>query len=286
MLDVLHHFEKLQKACQKSMATVCDIMVAKQATVDALALMESGPFPGGEEAKLLKTTATDCTEADADSTNHPCKNRRANHSLVTVKRSSNSVRFEIIQSAKEFLSQRLSDDQNVIVKSMKKFLAARTAKDMIECTSETVAGLFGEEYVMPFSEDVLGHFASENLPIPSTLQDGSAKLFHFLKISVPGSTFSKLVQSYLSWTPHSIAPERAVSCHTLLKSAKQSTVKRETINSRMHIALNGTGTAHFDPRPAVARFLMKKERRYSIPDKELYQHHFFVRKFFVKENTL
>jgi hypothetical protein len=50
-------------------------------------------------------------------------------------------------------------------------------------------------------------------------------------------------------------PERAVSVHTTLKTAKQSSYSREAINSRMYIALNGEGTALFNPRPAVAKFL-------------------------------
>jgi len=45
----------------------------------------------------------------------------------------------------------------------------------------------------------------------------------------------------------------------------------------MYISLNSGGTAHFDPRPAVAKFLMKKERRVSAPDKELYQSRDFVK---------
>ena len=62
-----------------------------------------------------------------------------------------------------------------------------------------------------------------------------------LKISQPGTDFSKLVQAYLSLTPHSIGPEWAVSCHTIIKGPKQSSYSREAINSRMYIALNSGG---------------------------------------------
>jgi len=44
--------------------------------------------------------------------------------------------------------------------------------------------------------------------------------------------------------------------------------------------------AHFDPRPAVAKFFMKKERRVSAPDKELYQSRDFVKKFFSTDSTV
>ena len=41
-----------------------------------------------------------------------------------------------------------------------------------------------------------------------------------------------------------------------------------TLNARMEIALNGKGTAHFDPRPSVAEFLQCKQRRNREPDRE------------------
>lgn len=43
---------------------------------------------------------------------------------------------------------------------------------------------------------------------------------------------------------------------------------RETANLRMNVGLNSRGTAHFDPRPAVASFLQAKEpfRRTKLPD--------------------
>ena len=97
---------------------------------------------------------------------------------------------------------------------------------------------------------------------------------------VPGTVFSKLVQTFITLTPHSIAPEHAVSCHTILKGPKQSCYSREAINSRMYI--DSIGTAHFGPIPAVAKFLQKRERRYSQPDKNVYKNRDFARKFFAK----
>ncbi|KAL4135818.1 hypothetical protein QTP88_007405 [Uroleucon formosanum] len=48
----------------------------------------------------------------------------------------------------------------------------------------------------------------------------------------------------------------------------------------MYIALNGIGTALFDPRPAVAKFLESKERRRKLPDPDLYKNQEFIQKFF------
>ena len=42
----------------------------------------------------------------------------------------------------------------------------------------------------------------------------------------------------------------------------------------MSISMNSTGTAHFDPRPAVVKFLEKKDRRNKFPA-ELYKEKVF-----------
>jgi len=55
---------------------------------------------------------------------------------------------------------------------------------------------------------------------------------------------------------------------------------QETMNSRLFISLNGIGTAGYDPRPAVALFLRKKERRYREPHTDVYKNREFVAKFF------
>lgn len=111
-------------------------------------------------------------------------------------------------------------------------------------------------------------YAAEKLPPSSDMISLTAKLYHYFKVSQLHSVFNKLVQSYVCLTPHSAGPERAVSIHTNLKSNKQSGLSQEAWNSRMFIALNGIGTAFYDPRPAVARFLKSKERRGKLPDKK------------------
>ena len=47
----------------------------------------------------------------------------------------------------------------------------------------------------------------------------------------------------------------------------------------MSISTNSTGTAHFDPRTAVVKFLEKKDRRNKFPA-ELYKNRQFVKKSF------
>lgn len=90
------------------------------------------------------------------------------------------------------------------------------------------------------------------------------------------------MQSCVSLTPHSAGPETAMSIYTTLKSSKQSGLSREALNSRIFIALNAIGTAFYDPRTVVARFLENKERKGTLPEKEARETHEFVNFFFAK----
>lgn len=91
-------------------------------------------------------------------------------------------------------------------------------------------------------------YAAEKLPPPQEMNNSTAKIYHYLKVS---SIFSQMVLSFISLTSYSAGPERAdhVSVHTTIK---QSSYSREAINSRMYIALYGIGTALFHPRLAAA----------------------------------
>lgn len=285
MLDILRQIERLQKESQRSMVTLPDIETTKEIIVTSLSLMESQPYPGGYEEQLLEKNAVKNGNDDKPDVEF-CKRRTVN-SLVSIstRRCWSAVRKEIVLSCKEFLTVRLADDQHNILNTMNKFLSARTAPDMINAVRSEVKDMFGDDAVSPFTDDVICLFCSEKLPAPLEMDDASAKLYHYFKVSKTHSVFSKLVQTYICVTPHSAGPERAVSVHTTLKTNKQSSYSRKALNSRMYIALNGVGTALFDPRPAVAKFLEVKERRRKLPDEEIYQNQEFTKKFFQKTLT-
>jgi hypothetical protein len=52
------------------------------------------------------------------------------------------------------------------------------------------------------------------------------------------------------------------------------------------VCLNGCGTAHYDPRPAVSTFLNRRERRYQNPDISTYSGRDFAKKFFRADGLL
>ena len=94
----------------------------------------------------------------------------------------------------------------------------------------------------------------------------------------------KFLAAFLTLTLHSMATERAVSHYNNIKTPGRASLKPETINSIMQASLNGKVTSVFDPRPAVYKFLKRKDRRNRVPNEELYQNRDFIKTFFLPEN--
>ena len=99
------------------------------------------------------------------------------------------------------------------------------------------------------------------------------------------SGLNVIVTMVLSAVPHSMTVERTVSYYNIIRSDKRLSLSLQSTNDHLMIALNGLGTAFFDPRPAVAIFLQKKTRRYREPELELYCERAFIKKFFRDKNT-
>lgn len=177
MIDVLR-VRKLQKNFQKSMATILDIEVSKKIAVSSLNMMEQQPLPEGEKERLTRRQIGEEEEVDDEN----CEKRKAFNSLVMTQRCRESVRNEIILSTKEFLTERVSDEQEKRIKNLKKFLHSKSGKEKIDCSRDIVESLFGGSTVEEFHNDVIGDFAASELP-PSDLLEESGNFFsHFLKI--------------------------------------------------------------------------------------------------------
>lgn len=60
-----------------------------------------------------------------------------------------------------------------------------------------VESLFGDHLISSFSGDVINLYTTEKLNPPLEMDSSIAKLNHYLKVSTPGSVFSKIVQTYM-----------------------------------------------------------------------------------------
>ena len=125
-----------------------------------------------------------------------------------------------------------------------------------------------------------------NQPIPSiadrfhTISKHVCQLYSKAYVQLP-----LLVNLVLCANPHSMGVERAISHYNLIRSDRRLSMSIQSTNDRLMIALNGPGTAYFDPRASVSRFLMKKERRLGIPMCSTYTSRPFVQKFFRNSAT-
>lgn len=84
----------------------------------------------------------------------------------------------------------------------------------------------------------------------------------------------------MALAPHSMQVERIISSYNLIDDNMRASLLSDTIDERLIIALNGDGTAGFDPRQAIGRFLGRKQRRYKEPTSCIFKEREFIRKFF------
>lgn len=318
ILDLLRAFCNLQQQAQRSLITIADLIFERDRTIQCLTLMEQGPYPGGNLEKLdtfllfrrhglieyytrvyivnisvcslIIILAGEEERAPAiheDAGQGGRSQRCTPHSTVTRRgRSFDAVRQEIVTSAKNFLMEKLDVEQEKNVKAMIDFANSESIAEMINAGRDVVERLFGTESVSSFSDDVIGLFSSQGARTLRPTDNVGAKLYDLLRRSQPSSVLNKLIQAFIITSPHSMMTERTISCHTELKTDKRSSLSRDTVNDRLHIALNSKGTAYFDPRPSVAKFLSSKERHLKLPDSELYRQSEFAKTFFCEANNL
>lgn len=158
-----------------------------------------------------------------------------------------------------------------------KLLKAKSPENLHECA-------------MPFLEFCKGRVESDQLMhecydfFPADEHDWEFTEVDLFKLAAQAERYpglSLICSALLSVTPDSMRVERTVSAYNRLKTSDRASLLNETINDRLCIALNGTPTSKFDPRPIVATFLSKKTRRQKLPDISTYKNREFIAKFFL-----
>lgn len=207
-----------------------------------------------------------------------------NQYVTTSHRNTNAIRVEIVEAAYNFLAERLDPEQDVVLVSMKALLSARTMQEFITSGILLSGKLFpGEDGT--FADEVCEQWNTiSDVPYLPTGADLGCSLSVRLRQLLPITTglVQKVLSAIATLSPHSMQTERIVSHHNLIVDDHRTAMNSDTINARLHIALNGVGTAHFDPRSAVVHFLKSRERRKREPTVEIYSQRDFVAKFFRK----
>ena len=205
------------------------------------------------------------------------------NAYVTFSREPKAVRNKIILSAKKFLLEKLNIEDSSEFKNMKNMLETDSSKEFIEKGMSLARISLKENELSLFAEQVCEQWPLfKDAPTLSSSTDlgtrYSTRLRNLLKLSK--GTVRRVLSTIFVTSPHIMTTERAVShCNQLMTCHRQSTSNAH-INYRLAISLNGRGTAAFDPRPSVVRFLKSKERRYHEPCAQTYEKRNFVAKFF------
>ena len=284
MHDLCKIFKNLQKIFQKSDLILLDVLTARDAAIVNLNVMKEMPVPGGQEEKYLKNLNS---SKESSGERNIRKTSQAHRFVTSLRREDGPIRVEIVQSAINFLDQRMNIEQDETINNLKKILDASSPAQMINASRDLVSQIFGEDKVEEFVSDVCMSWTNlSKVQVYSQIEDSgtlyASKLRKMTEASI--GLLRKFLASFLTLTPHSMATERAVSHYNNIKISSRASLKPESINSYMHVSLNGTGTAYFDPRPAVFEFLKSKDRRNREPNSEIYREREFIKKFFSSDS--
>ena len=129
MFDLCTIFKTLQKLFQKSNLILPDVVTAKDSAIENLKVMKDIPVPGGKEEQYL--------EEEDDDQGRAVRRTKTAHQFVTSRnRDSSAIRNEILQSAINFLGQRMNTENDGTIKSLMSILDATSSKDLIVASIE------------------------------------------------------------------------------------------------------------------------------------------------------
>ncbi len=264
MYDICNVFKRQQKIFQKSNLIILDVITARDAAIEQLNIAREMPFPGGKKEQLGGVGGI---------TETALRESRKSHQYVSSGgRDPQAIRIEIIESAINFLDQRMNIENDETIVNLKAVLDAKSPKEIITASRYSASEILGEGLLSEFASDVC--LSWEKLKQLSDVRIDDQGTYYALKLRKMAQSSSgllrKFLASFLCLSPHSMATERAVSHYNNIKTTQRSSLSQESINNTMHISLNGVDTANYDPRPAVNTFLQIKDRRDSCPNELTY----------------
>ena len=119
--DLCAIFQRIQKIFERSDLILPDIITARGAAIRNLIIMKEMPVPGGKEEHYLKNLELSGEETKSV--------RRTNNQFVTsMRRSDDAVRVEIVQSAINFLNERMNIEEDGTIHNLKKSTRIKICK--------------------------------------------------------------------------------------------------------------------------------------------------------------
>ena len=147
MYDLCAIFQQIQKIFQRSDLILPGIITARDAAMRKLIIMKHIPVPGGKEERYLQSLELSGEENESI--------KQTNNQFVTsMRRSNDAVRVEIVQSAINFLSERMNIEEDGTINNSKKVLESKSAKEFIVSSRDLISQMFGEGALEEFVGDV------------------------------------------------------------------------------------------------------------------------------------
>ena len=130
MFDTCSIFNNLQKLFQKSNLILPDVLAAKDSAVEHLKIMKDLSIPGGKGEQNLENRHED----DCDTSVRKAKT--THQFLSSGSRDSHAIRNEIVESAINFLDQRMNTENDGTMQNLIQILDAKSSKEFILASRE------------------------------------------------------------------------------------------------------------------------------------------------------
>ena len=178
-----------------------------------------------------------------------------------------------------FHQARLNDEQGDLVKSIVRLTTSTTAAEFIDTSLPLLDTCnIPESETQAFVDSVLENFDEMKPNQDIAEKDYGVRLYSMLRGSK--GPVAGFLSSFCVVSPHSMTVEKCVSTYNMLFSNLRTSTLEATLVNRLLIHWNGTPTATYDPRPAVQKFLLSKDRRTRLPIVTTYIERDFIKKFF------
>ena len=220
MYNLCAIFQRIQKIFERSDLILPDIIAARGAAIRNLIIMKEMHVPGGKEEHYFKNLELSGEENKSL--------RQTNNQFVTsMRRIDDAVRVENVQSAINFLNERMNIEEDGTIHNLKKVLESIPAKEFIVSSRDLISQMFGDEVLEEFVGDVCASWSKiseiKGIPLEDTGSIYALKLQKMAQASQ--GVMKQFLASFLTLTPHSMATERAVSHYNNIKTVRRTSLK-------------------------------------------------------------
>ena len=253
--DVLFLLKTFQKRLQSDDITIVDIVPEAKKFLKKLEKLNDKELLGGwEETFNNNYNDEDETFFGITLWQKERRNIRRRNQFVSERRNFNAIRFEILESLKNFMTTRLKLD-NRLNASLAKVANFSANDDELREAHEAIApdidlATVAEQFDYIRESEICSSNVKEVLKQICTIsrRDNYKEL-------------ATVLARIIACKPHSADCERLVSAYTMLKTRSRSSLNRSTVSNYLYVNINMPILASFDPRPAVNVFITNKSRR-------------------------